>query len=398
MKAGKRILFVSQTFPPDVTAGAFRIRETAVWLKRFGFEVTVLTAWAHREQAEEGDEVSVLEGIRVVRAPIIRIGDRGGIWYLLQFLSFMVTAFLWGLICTPARFHYVIASSPPLFVGVSSWLLAKLKRAKFVLDVRDLWPDSAVATGQLPAQGMPLKAGRWLERFLYQRARLITCVSKVMQDVIKERVGGHRRVEVVYNGADVELAAQTKKSSGTAGDQAELKTIVYAGNLGRSQGLEVLIKAANEFPEVQFRLIGGGVRKRALEELSRQLELENVQFLGPYPKQKVLALMSEASALFLHLKDDPVFATTIPSKVFDYLRVNRPILYGIRGEGAELLGSLPGNIPFEPDNVDSLVQAISKLKTQYPHYLQLAQQNSYLLLHFTREAMARKLFGLLEAL
>lgn len=394
MKTAKRILFVSQVFPPDITAGSFRISETAMWLREMGFEVTVLTARPHRDQAIESDVHKSLEGIKVVRAPIVKIGEKGGIWYMVQFLIFMATSFLWGLIRTPWRVDYVIASSPPLFVGVPGWLLARLKRARFVLDIRDLWPDSAVAVGQLPQRVILVRLGHWLERFLYSRAELIICVSKIMQQVIVDRVNGRKRVEVIYNGVDVSFIDQSELS-GSAEDHLELRTVIYAGNLGRAQGLEVLILAARQYPEVRFHLIGGGVRRRALEELAQELKLKNITFLGPFPKPKALELMSEGSALFFQLKDEQVFSTTIPSKVFDYLSVDRPILYGIRGEGAELLGKLPGNIQFEPDDVDSLVRAISELNTQYPHYLRLAQENSSLLKSFSRDTMSRKLANLL---
>ncbi len=390
-----KVLFISQVFPPDVTAGAFRVSETAAWLSRLGFAVTVLAGRPHREQAQGEGQTTLPERVRVIRAPVLPIADRGGVWYLLQFLSFMLTAFVWGVLRTPWRVDHVIASSPPLFVGVPAWLLARLKRASFVLDVRDLWPDSAVATGQLPVKRVSVPIGHWLERFLYRRAQLVVCVSKPMQAEIQRRVDGKRRVEVIYNGVDT-IALPSSQTSGLPEENPQLSSIVYAGNLGRSQGLEVLIEAGEAFPEVEFKLIGGGVRRQALEALAR--EIPNVQFTGPCSKQKAMQLMSEGSALFLHLRDADVFATTIPSKVFDYLALNLPILFGLRGEGAQILGTLPGNIGFAPDDVRSLVQAIAELEENYLRYSKAARENSSRLQEFTRENMTRRLASLLEGL
>jgi len=389
------VLFVSQIFPPDISAGAFRISETADQLSHLGFQVTVLTARPHRYQAMYPRESESESDVRVIRAPVLSIGDRGGFWYLIQFVFFMVTALFWGIAHAPRRVDYVIASSPPLPVGIPGWLLAKLKRARFVLDVRDLWPDSAVATEQLPLQPLSLPLGRWLEQFLYRRAELITCVSRMMAHEITKRVKGKRPIEVIYNGVDLSIIEKMSDYS-TDSNQKAFHTLAYGGNLGRSQELEVLVKAAKHFPNLRFKLIGDGVKRRTLENLAE--ELDNVEFLGPYTKKHAMQAMSEASALFLHLRNSEVFATTIPSKLFDYLQLNLPILYGISGEGADLLANLPGNIPFEASNVESLIAALKQLQEDYPNYLQQAQQNRDILEKFTREEMARRLAERLKAL
>ncbi len=390
-----KVLLISTNFPPEVTAGAFRTSGTASWLQRLGFEVTVLTARPHRAQVDGAREEASLGEVKVVRAPLIQIGDKGGVWYLVQFLSFTVTAVLWGLARARGRYDFVIASSPPLFVGISGWVLAVVKRAKLVMDIRDLWPDSAVATGQLPARG-PLRAiGHWLERFLYRRARLITCVSAPMKEIIAARVGAKRRIEVIYNGVDARL---TEEDDQLAEAQERLSTIVYAGNVGRSQGLEILVEAAACFPELTFEIIGSGVRSRSVQALAQSKGVENLVFTGPRPREDTLRSLAGASALFLQLRDEPVFATTIPSKVFDYLTANRPILFGLKGEGAEILSLSGGNVAFESDNLASLADAVERLASYYDRYAQAALKNRSVAAEYSREKMTRKLAQLLTEL
>lgn len=394
-RAGKKVLFISQHYPPDLTADAFRISETARWLTRFGFEVGVLTARPHRDQAESESIPDEDNNIRVIRTPIISIGERGGVWHMLQFLSFVVTAFLWGLFRIPRQVDHVVATSPPLFVAIPGWLLARLRRARFVLDVRDLWPDSALAIGQLPVPRVSLPMGKGLEHFMYRRADLIVCVSTMMRDEILRRVSGRKTVEVIYNAAELSTPVPPQQPAEPE-EGPHLKTIVYAGNIGRSQGLEVVVKAAHSFPNIRFRFVGGGVMKRPLQGMASSLGLDNVEFVGPTDKQTALKQLSEASALVLHLRNEAVFATTIPSKLFDYLRVNKPIIYGVKGEGAELLATNPGNIGFTPEDVESLTRAIECLKSEYDTYRKGAQGNSALLRDFSREKMAHKLASLLH--
>jgi len=390
-----RILYVCQHYPPDLTAGAFRVSETAKWLVRLGFEVSVLTARPHRAQPKGAEPADPPESIQVIRTPILRIGDRGGMWYIFQFLSFAITGLSWGLACAPSKVDYVIASSPPLFVGLPAWFLARLRRAKLVLDIRDLWPDSAVVTGQLPLPRLTLPVGRLFERFMYLRAQLIVCVSKTMQSELTQRVDRRRKVEVIYNAADAETPLGPLQQTG-AESHTDLRRIVYAGNIGRSQGLETLVEAAAKFPYLRFQLVGDGVRRHVLEEMAHPLE--NMEFVGPCTKREALEHLSKGSALFLQLRDADLFVGAIPSKVFDYLTVNRPILYGLRGEGAALLGNCQGNLSFHPGDVNSLCEAIRRLKSEYSARFQAAQKNSSLLEGFTRQKMAKKLAGLLEEL
>jgi glycosyltransferase involved in cell wall biosynthesis len=392
---GLRILFISQYFPPDITAASFRVAETAAWLERMGWSVVVLTATPHRARAESGTAEPNAR-IRIVRAPILPIGDRGGLWYVLHYLSFMLTSLLWGALRAPWKADIVLASSPPLFVGVSGWILSKLKRGQFVLDVRDLWPDSAAAVGQLSRSGLLARAGRRLERFLYSRAVQVICVSRPMREAIISRSDPEKDVVVVYNAVDTELVGGVRKQEPKP--EAELQTIAYVGNVGRAQGLEILMAAAERFPDVEFRIIGGGVCRAALESLASEQHLANVSFFGPVPKSEALAHMRASSALFLHVLDDPVFATTIPSKLFDYLLADRPILYGIRGEGAQLLDSLPGNVRFLQGNSDSLIEAIERLRTSYTACRGAARTNSKSLAQFDRAMLTRRLAEALERL
>lgn len=303
-----------------------------------------------------------------------------------------------------------MVSSPPLFIGLTGWILAKIKRAKFVLDIRDLWPDFAVSAGALSEEGILYKLGKKMERFLYLRSDLITSVSKPMRDYISETSRDYKKVGVIYNAIDTDFLEDFPKKASTErkikdnlslGDKI---LVTYLGNIGLAQGLDAIIEAATILKErsienVIFSIIGGGVLRASLEQKAALRGLNNVVFNGPFSRKKAFKHMVDSSALLINLKGGGMLYKTIPSKVFDYLYANKPILYGIEGEGKEILSSLHGNLYFKPSNADSLVESVMNLSKNYQQYLKNAQNNrSYLLENYSREKMCGKLIKVLQSI
>jgi glycosyltransferase involved in cell wall biosynthesis len=174
--------------------------------------------------------------------------------------------------------------------------------------------------------------------------------------------------------------------------------------MGLAEDLDTVIDAAiilkeNGVNDINFLLIGGGVKRTYLEERIRRNRIRNIIFMGPFDKKTAFQFMLNSSSLLIHLKESEVFKKTIPSKVFDYTFANKPILFGIEGEGNKILSSLPGNIYFKPGNPHSLADSILKLHKNYDYYLNRALLNrKYVISNYSRGKMTRKLEGVLNKL
>jgi glycosyltransferase involved in cell wall biosynthesis len=387
-----KILIVSQYYYPDVTAAAFRIKETADILCSKGHRVAVITAKPHKGIIHSSGKIDDAN-VEVIRLPIIKYYGKGKWNYLAHYTSFMCNALFYYLVNFRRKYDFVYATSPPLPVGLAGFLMSVIQGSKFILDIRDIWPDSAVAAGQLNKNSKLYEFGKILEHRIYQKADLITCVSRPMADYIKSIVP-RKNVKVIYNGVPIKYL-QMMNSSNNHNNyilQEGKFNITYIGNMGRVQNLQLILEVAKEIklemPEIVFYLIGEGVERQKLEKFRKDNSLENVVITGPVVKEQAMRLMVESDALFFHLKDVMVMEKTVPSKVFDYMTAGKPILFGIKGEGKAILQQVKGNIYYYPESVESFIKAIKELKATYPELSRYAIGNKKLVEeYYTREKM-----------
>ncbi len=397
-----KILVISQYYRPDITAAAFRIAETADLLAEMGHDVSVVTSEPHRAQAS-GDrnpgagEVPA-EGINptIHRVAIDPLSGGGMRPYLRHFFSFVLRARRRArrLFRDGYRPDVIWVSSPPLFVGLIGTAAARWSGAPMVLDIRDVWPDTAVAAGQISREGRAYKVGRFLEHWLYRKAAAFSCVAEPMAEYLRDETGGSperaetagdatvdapqsftQPIEVVYNGAGFDVVEPVPAED-------VQRTVLYAGNLGRLQGIGALLQAwaalvkGESTPDCApdsaeqaapaagwtLEIIGGGVLEEELRRQVNELGIgESVRFRGVMAKGDTVREMARAGILFLNLISRPVFDLTIPSKLFDYLAVGRPIVGGISGEGKMILEKTPGNRAVTPDNSDSIAAALREI-------------------------------------
>jgi glycosyltransferase involved in cell wall biosynthesis len=386
-----RILIICQYFPPDITAAAFRMFDTARLLVDSGHEVRVITARPHRTQVE-GDSIAKYDRqiSGVARTRVARLNGGGFFNYIKHYTSFMVGSSWLGLKLRLARWKpdVVWASSPPLFVGLSGVAVSRLFRAPLVLDVRDIWPASAVGAGQLSARGRAYRYGEKMEKYVYDKAAHITCVARPMQEYIHTRTP--TPVTVVYNGTRAsDIVAEPAGGNGISNG----RTLLYAGNLGRVQQLDLLIHAwagvhrRNGHHRWTMKLLGTGAVEKDLKELAGSLGVsKSVIFAPPVSRQEALREMTQAAALYVSLQADQAFERTIPSKVFDCMAVGRPILAGIAGEGRGILESTGANVCYEPGNQEHLEQSLERLMGDYTNLQKLAHKNPQVIRNgYTRE-------------
>lgn len=377
-----RIWLITQYFPPEITAAAFRLGGLARFLKNEGFDVTVFTA-TPRASSGRGDD-KALTGIQVVRIPVSARSHAG------QYLQFLagVKMHTRRLLRNGPGPEVVMASSPPMSVFPAAISLARRCRASLILDVRDLWPDTPAALGRLPATGPVYRYFRRLEQRSYRRADGIFCVSRPMAACI--RAAGATTVEVMYNGvsrADLQTAV-TLPAPSPRTSTAPLQ-VFYFGNLGLAQGLDVLVDAANilDPSAFQFHLMGNGVRRGHLENRIARERLEHVHLHPALPRKHLFPEVARrAQVLFFNLAPGRVFTRTIPSKLFDYLLLRRPIIAGVEGEAREILDRCGCALDFEKSRPEALAAALSLAAERMESLTAAALQNNIRVLGaFVRE-------------
>lgn len=400
-----RIAYISHYFVPEPAAPAARVHEFSRAWVRAGHEVSVLTAFPNHPlgviPARYRGKLwatECLDGIRVVRNWLLAAPNRGVRRRGVDHLSFMVTAVLFGLPRLGAV-DVVIASSPTLFSALSGWLIARVKRVPFVLEVRDLWPEAIIALG-LMRPGLVVAILRRLARFLYRRAACIVVVTEAFAERIADQGMPRSKIVVVPNGADTHaFDAMPDAAAARARFAVSGFVVAYVGTHGISHGLDVVLDAAALQPEVTFLLVGDGAeRDRLVAERDRR-RLRNVTMLPSVSKADVPLVYAAADVSLVPLRDVPLFSTFVPSKLFEALAAGRPVIGSLRGEAASILERSGGGVVVPPGDATALASAIVQLRDDPAARAQMAERGgAFVRGHYDRDALAQRYLDVLLSL
>ncbi|WP_265441525.1 glycosyltransferase family 4 protein [Bradyrhizobium sp. SEMIA] len=400
-----RILLLTDHYPPEASAPAIRCSTHARrWVAR-GHQVDVVTNFPNYPDGKVfgGYRQSLykretMDSIDVLRVPTLVFPNRGLFLRILDFLSYMVTATVASFFVK--RPDIVVATSPHIFTAVAGWFVSRVYRRRFVLEIRDLWPDSIVAVGAMK-EGLLVELVRRLEHFLYRQSDLIVVVTYSTRDVLIA-LGIHPdKIVVVTNGADLaKLAPGCAPPSLRQKLGAENKVVVsYIGTVGMAHGLQLILDAADKcltrVPEVQFVIVGSGANREELEQQAERRGLRNVLFAGRMSHAEVIDYWHLSDVTLILLKNTPLFKTVIPSKVFEALATGTPIITNVRGELERLLEPIGAAEVIEPDSVEALVNAIEKLARDPARRHELAEKAASGANRYDRMALAD---SMLEAL
>lgn len=396
------ILIIHQAFASLDEPGGTRHYELARMLVAQGQQVTVIASQVSYITGSPTGAAAVvhdadgLAGLTVLRARVYSAHHKSFVHRMLAFFSFMFSSFWIGL--GVRHVDLVWGTSPPIFQGVTAWLLARLKGARFLFEVRDLWPQFAIAVGVLRSPIL-ISASRWLERFLYRRADCVMVNSPGFVEHVKSI--GARRVEVVPNGADPAMfespadgKAFRKANSLGAGFVA-----LYAGAHGMSNDLTVVLDAAQMLSGtgITVVLVGDGKEKPALIARTREMDLTNVVFAPPVPKREMRGVLAAADACIAILKPLEEYKTTYPNKVFDYMAAGRPVVLAIDGAIREVVEAAQCGIFVSPGDASAMAEAIRSLADHPDEARRLGQNGQgYLNEHFNRENIAATLLKVLQ--
>lgn len=400
-----KLLILTQYFPPEVGAPQNRLYELAIRLKQKGVDVTVLTAMPNYPQMKiyagyEGKEncEEEMNGLKIFRTSIYIPKSKSITERLKNYFSFTYSSWKFGR-KLKTEFDFLLVESPPLFLGISAYLLSKKLKAKMIFNVSDLWPESAEKLG-LVTNKFFLRMATWLEEWLYRKSFLITGQTQGIVKNIQSRFP-NKKVYWLPNGVDIKLfdssTSRNKSWRIENGFSENDKLFIYAGIIGHAQGLEIILKAAEKCKdrtEIKFLLVGSGPEKEKLQKMKSELKLENVFFFDVQSKENMPSIIDSMDATIIPLKKLDLFLGAIPSKVFENLAMKKPILLGVDGEARELfIEHAQAGIFFEPENENQLANAVLKISADEKLKLQLGENGfNYVKQKFNRDIIAEDFF------
>jgi colanic acid biosynthesis glycosyl transferase WcaI len=367
-----RILFFSDLFLPEPSAPAAHVYERAKLWVAAGHSVTVICSAPNFPEGKVFPgyrnslrTVEVVDGIRVVRVVTYITANEGVVRRTLDYVSYMVSAFL--LAWFEKRPDVIISTSPHLFVPAAGVWHAMIRRVPHVFEIRDLWPASIAATNALGGASRTLKMLERLELFLYRHsARILALTPAFKTDLVRRGIGADK-IDVVINGANLDLFQPGMARDPAIEAQFQLKgrfVVGYLGTLGMAHGLDNVLDAAELLreSEVTFFFVGVGAAKSELESKARARKLGNVVFAPRQEKSAMPRYWSVCDASLVHLRADPVFQSVIPSKIFEAMAVGLPTIYAApRGDGSSIVEDCGCGVVVAPMDAAALADAALNL-------------------------------------
>jgi glycosyltransferase involved in cell wall biosynthesis len=401
------ILFLADNFPPERNAQASRVFERACYWVRWGHNVTVITCCpnfpegkAYAGYENRWRQVDEFNGIRVVRVKTFFAPNAGSVLRILDFLSYMVTAFFAGLL--EPRPDVLVATSPQLFAAVGACALSMLRRLPFVLEISDLWPDSIIAVGQMK-QGTVVRFLETIEMFLYRRATRVVTLTFAFKDNLMSRGIPSDKVDVVINGVDLQRYSPRPRDRALAcqwGIAEDDLVVGYIGTLGMAHALHNVLWAAALLSDkkVRFVFVGSGAERSHLIAESERMKLKNVTFVPAQPKELMPNVWSICNIALVHLKNAPLFRTVIPSKIFEAMGMGLPILLvAPEGEASQIVRREEVGLCVPAEDPKKLASAVLFLKENQQFLHQLSRRSCEAAPSYSRERQAREMLATLHA-
>lgn len=392
-----KLLFLTDNFPPEVNAPASRTyAHCREWVKK-GVDVTVITCAPNFPQGKvyagyknKLYQTENIEGIKVVRVWTYITQNEGFVKRTLDYISFSLSAFLAGIFC---KADIIVATSPQFFTALCGRTLSFWKRTPWIMEVRDLWPESIKTVGAMKDNAM-IRYLEWEEMRCYKSAKQIVVVTDSFKKRLTERGIPSEKIAVVKNGVDRFLFAPLPK------DQVLLKElglegkklIGYIGTHGMAHKLDFILQCAKSVEgknNYHFLFIGNGAKKNELTALKKQLQLTNVTMLDSVAKTEVKRYISILDVCLINLRKSDLFKTVIPSKIFENAAMEIPILMGVEGEAQEIIESYQAGLCFEPENEADFCDKLDRLLSDELLYEQCKKGCRALSEDFDRQVLAQ---------
>ena len=392
-----KIAILTQYFAPEIGAPQARLLSLAKSLIKAGHQVAVLTAMPNYPKGKIYEGYGGIykreskDGIEIIRTFIYATKSPGKIPRLTQYFSFVLSAiFLGGALLQKA--DYLITESPPLFLGIAGYILSRLKKARWIFNVSDLWPESAVSL-RVIKRGLFFDLAARLEAFCYKKASLVSCQSNEIKENIQSRFP-HVQTYLFSNGVNSSQFHLNENHH-----SPNVCKVLYVGLHGLAQGLDQIILAAEKIRNISMEIIfvGDGPEKEKLIKLAKDKKIFNIEFKEPIPHDSVPALLTSSDIILVPLKS--YIPGAVPSKLYEAMAAGRSVLFVGEGEGADIVLRHHCGLVVRPGNIDGLADALARL-AQNPetrNFLGIAGRNAAIEF-FDRPAIEKKFIELLEHL
>lgn len=408
------ILLIHQYYLEKHEGGGSRWNEmTKMWAEN-GHRITVLAGMSHYNTGKKSERYrgkflfvdEFAPNIKVIRCHVseaYNVNFMGRLW---AYFSFVFSSICGGIFKAKGKYDVIVVTSPPLFVGLTAYVLSRLKRLPFVFEIRDLWPESAIDTGVLK-NGFIIKLAFWFERFIYKKARLINVLTPAFRDVLINRKNvPESKIIFIPNASDFSLSDDLLKTFDVKSFRKEHNlnghlTLTYVGAHGVANHLIQVIETAELLrdKEVMFLLIGEGMEKIMLKAEVERRKLKNVRFIDAVPKKEVFKYILASDIGMSVLKNVDTFKTVYSNKTFDYMSCKKPILMAIDGVSRQLVEDAKAGSFVEPENPADFAEKI-KLYMDNPKLMQEQGESGYKYAkkHFDRAELANRYINALEAI
>ena len=402
-----KILLINQAFVSPDEPGHTRHFEMGQYLRASGHELVIVASDLNYQTGQRTVQrkglfaQQIIDGVRILRAYIYPALHRSYFWRVVSFLSFMFSS-VWTALSVK-DVDLVMGTTPPIFQAVSAWVVALIRRKPFLLEVRDLWPEFGVSMGVLK-NPIVIALARWLENFLYARATHILVNSPAYKEYMLGKGVPENKVTYIPYGTDIDMfnpdvdGSFIRKKMGLE----DKFVVLYAGALGQANDIDTILRAAerlNNEDKIRIVLFGDGKERTRLESESARMKLTNLIFAGVCPKKEMPLVISSADVCLAILQDVPMFRTTYPNKVFDYMASARGTVLVIDGVIRDVIESSDGGVFVQPGDDERLAKTILELSKDSQRVKQMGlNARAYLVKHLDRRDKLNETLKLLENL
>nr|MBN2276655.1 glycosyltransferase family 4 protein [candidate division Zixibacteria bacterium] len=400
-----KILLVTQHFPPEKGA-VRRLFEFANHFKDNGHEITVLTAIPNYPDGVVPDGYrgkffhrEMINGIDICRSYVLPASNAQPKKRMLGFVTFLISTLI-NSFRIRGKFDLILASSPPVTSAVIGYLLSRIRRAKYVLEIRDIQPESGEQFGNLKKSAFT-NAIRKMMRFIYRRADHIACATHGIEDIIYQEGIPRRKLTTVKSGVGNDFISSHSNGIRKKHGWENKYLILFSGTLGWVRPLESIVESARLLADnkhYHFVFVGDGQKRASLETLAGQYNLTNISFVGLQPLEEIPYYLKAGDVLVECLKDVPVAKAALPSKIFEYMAAGRPIAFGLQdGETSKLLNRAGGALTFSSNNPEQLAGIIRDLHDQKIDGEGIGKKyHEFVSKYYSREKWADRYLKLLE--
>ncbi|MCI0556508.1 MAG: glycosyltransferase family 4 protein [Anaerolineae bacterium] len=402
-----RILLINQAFVSPDEPGHTRHFEMAKFLQSRGHDLIIVASDLNYQTGRRTIErrgifaEQTIDGVQILRSYIYPALHRSYFWRVISFFSFMFSS-VWTALQVK-NVDLVMGTTPPIFQAISAWFVAWIRRKPFLLEVRDLWPEFGVSMGVLK-NPVVIALARWLEKFLYARATRILVNSPAYKEYMLAKGVPEKKVTYIAYGTDIEMFNPIVDGSSIRKELnlEEKFVVLYAGALGQANDIDTILRAAqrlNSEDKIRFVLFGDGKERARLQSEAERMKLSNVIFAGVRPKKEMPRVVASADVCLAILQDIPMFRTTYPNKVFDYMAAGRATVLVIDGVSRQLIESSHGGVYVQPGDDEELEKTILELSKGSKRVQQMGQNaREYLVKHLDRRDKLNETLNLLTKL